>query len=78
MKKIEIVKIYDASNSDETEHLIDKEVIFSNNLKSLYRLSLTGIYNGFSCEPSSYSVFIVRTNREIFACTYIAEFREVG
>jgi hypothetical protein len=75
--RIEIVKVYDASNAHEASELISnfKRVIFGINLKQIYENEYQGNVYAYRPEIECYRLQDDRGNTLDYP--YIAEFREV-
>lgn len=72
MKKLEIVKIYDASNAHEAGHLVDKIVIFGLSLQDIYKCNQRTSVLEHLCQ----SKFRFKLEAAQLPFPYIAEFRE--
>jgi len=76
MKKINIIKVYDASNAHEAKHLIGKPVFTGMDLEAIYfhKNKYSDVINILTNIESHYLPFMYN---QVYCTKYIAEFEEV-
>lgn len=77
MKKINIIKIYDASNAHEAEHLIGKLVIYGHTMDTIYCGQDKAILGDIDAYEGEFDLLLAPKEESQNFPTYIAEFEEV-